>query len=172
MLKLGNNFSAGGGQKYMFEKILNIVNEKLEYDIESLEYILSRLYETIEDFNQFMEFPHDGKLYGRNTIFKDNDIEILVITWPKNSYTNIHDHGDSIGCVKLIRGNLINVNYLATSKDNYVKEVSKLNVSKNGFLHIPREMIHQIVNIADDYSISLHAYAPPLNSMNIYADEK
>lgn len=48
----------------------------------------------------------DQYAYGRNAIYRNNELEIIVINIPPNKETTVHDHGQSIGCAMVLEGKL------------------------------------------------------------------
>lgn len=49
----------------------------------------------------------DQYAYGRNAIYRNNELEIIVINIPPNKETSVHDHGQSIGCAMVLEGKLL-----------------------------------------------------------------
>jgi cysteine dioxygenase len=106
--------------------------------------------------------------YGRNIIFKSNDIEIIVIHLPANSHTFIHDHGKSECCGRVIQGEIVNVEYEANEHDQ-VRISKEHHVHAGEIFSTPLGVIHQMQNRQAERVISLHAYSPPIIGLKIYA---
>jgi cysteine dioxygenase len=105
--------------------------------------------------------------YGRNVIYKSDDVEIIVVNLPPKSQTFIHDHGRSEGCVRVVRGELVNVIYEVTGPDQ-VDKILEHKVRANQIFSSPEGIIHQMVNRESQRVVSLHIYAPPLKGLTVY----
>jgi cysteine dioxygenase len=109
--------------------------------------------------------------YGRNIIYKSNDIEIIVINLPANSHTFIHDHGKSECCGRVIQGEIVNVEYEADDLEQ-VRISNEHRVHAGEIFCTPLGVIHQMQNRQDERVISLHAYSPPIMGLKVYAQPK
>lgn len=105
--------------------------------------------------------------YGRNIIYKSNDIEIIVINLPANSHTYIHDHGKSECCGRVIQGEIVNVEYEAVELDQ-VRISNEHLVQAGEVFSTPLGVIHQMQNRRAERVISLHAYSPPIMGLKVY----
>lgn len=56
----------------------------------------------------------DQYAYGRNAIYRNNELEMILIHIPPNKETAVHDHGQSIGCAMVLEGKLLNSIYRST----------------------------------------------------------
>lgn len=92
--------------------------------------------------------------YSKNTIFRNNKFEIVIISWYKNSIAPLHFHPKN-GCIlKVLNGNLSERKLL---NDETIK-ITQL--KENDVSYIDNSIgTHEI--IALDFSISLHIYSPP-----------
>ncbi|MNI08553.1 Cysteine dioxygenase [compost metagenome] len=106
--------------------------------------------------------------YGRNVIFRNDHLEVVVIHLPTNSSTAIHDHGaDSIGCMYVVEGQITNIEYKADSEG--FPQQNDISVIYSGECCIfPYGQIHQLTNPHNNRVISLHVYSPPLSSVRTY----
>lgn len=116
---------------------LNIDNEILFYEIK-----------------KFIIFPSKEN-YTKSLIFRDNNFEIFLIIWDKNVKTLIHDHPKN-GCfLFLLKGELNEILY----RKNNIKNTKLVEGCKS---YIDSSVgVHQIENLNNDYSYSLHVYSPP-----------
>lgn len=106
------------------------------------------------DWNQYVKFNYDS--YNRNTIFKNNNYEMVIITWLPEQETKFHTH-PSNGCLfKMLQGSL-NEQLLLTNG------IIKLNNFKyNNISYIDNNIgKHKIINTSNDIAVSLHIYSPP-----------
>ena len=47
--------------------------------------------------------------YGRNVLYLNEDVEVVLIHMPGKRQTQLHDHGGSIGCIYVVEGELVNI---------------------------------------------------------------
>lgn len=86
--------------------------------------------------------------YDKKIIYRNNDFELVLINWEKDSFTTYHNHPDN-GCVlKVLDGKLIEL----TENKYFV-----LNKNDVGFKL--KNEYHKIFALEKSYS--LHYYSPP-----------
>ncbi|HWO43052.1 MAG TPA: cysteine dioxygenase family protein [Candidatus Eisenbacteria bacterium] len=107
--------------------------------------------------------------YQRNTIVKEHDFEILLMCWKSGQRSLIHDHGTSLGGVKIVRGILTESSF-ALAPNGMIKPVGSTDYRAGDVQIEDRSTIHQVSNLQPNGcdAISLHVYVPPLAEMNIY----
>ena len=99
------------------------------------------------------------KSYNKNIIFRNEDFEIILISWDKNICTNIHSHPEN-GCImKILDGNLKEEIYKENHLNSYLIKKNNFNKGDISFIHDSLGY-HRIIN-EDQYSYSLHIYSPP-----------
>ena len=118
------------------------------------------------DYKQYIKV--NDYRYNRIRIFKNEDIEIFIITWNISQKANIHDHSEN-GCyLKVLEGSLEesvyvkdNDNVLCLKEKNVLKEndISYMD-NKRGF--------HSIQNVHDDITVTIHIYSPPNHVTKFY----
>jgi cysteine dioxygenase len=107
------------------------------------------------DWKKFIKYSNLSN-YKRNTIYQDTEFEIVIITWNKNSKSEIHDHSKNGCALKLLQGNLIEEIY--DLKLNKIKSESLLT---NNISFINNNIgYHKIIN-QNELSVSMHIYSPP-----------
>ena len=93
--------------------------------------------------------------------------EAWVIAWPPGGAIELHDHGGSAGAVVVVAGELIET----TRRVGAFGETSPSSpkaVGVGGSISFGGHHIHDVVNSGDAPAISVHVYAPRLNSMTYY----
>ena len=118
------------------------------------------------DYKQYIKV--NDYRYNRIRIFKNEDIEIFIITWNISQKANIHYHSEN-GCyLKVLEGSLEesvyvkdNDNVLCLKEKNVLKEndISYMD-NKRGF--------HSIQNVHDDITVTIHIYSPPNHVTKFY----
>ena len=110
---------------------------------------------------------HKENFYTRNLIHKDSDFELMVICWPPNTTAPIHGHEGEKCWARVQEGQLEICNYEEiSSKPLELKMTQKLSCSP-GFLDGPAD-IHAINNCYKEPVKTLHVYAKPYDSCDIY----
>ena len=114
------------------------------------------------------KFSHFSKNnYTRNMIYKDSNFEVLLICWSAGQMAPIHGHEGEKCWFKILSGSLEILNYeIESTKPLKLKQLEKINVS-TGYLDGPAD-IHAINNCYKEPVKTLHVYAKPYDSCDIY----
>ena len=146
--------------------------ELLKTDVSGMTHInmmdvLQRLIIAEEDISEHASFSEHG--YSRNIVVRDKLFEILMICWKSGQRSLIHDHGDSLGGVKIIRG-ILTESLFTPALNGMIKPVASIDYRMGDVQIEDRSTIHQVSNLQPGRcdAISLHVYLPPLGRMNIY----
>lgn len=123
--------------------------------------ILKNFNFSLEELQDDLLYPEDLP-YGRNVIFRSDNFEAILMNWKPRQSSYIHDHGNSFGVVYVITDGGNNVAY-----DVDYSYIATIPLSQGQFVEVPRGIFHRIENPTEDYSVTLHFYAPPLNGMKV-----
>jgi len=139
-----------------FEKKKEIIK-----DAASLKTLLIKYTFNLDDYKNDLIYPEDLP-YGRKILFQSKNFEAILMNWKPGNESNIHNHGESFGCVFVLKGIVIN---------NLFDEHTKI---KNIFLFQPGDIsevnkgiFHQIKNTTKEYAVTMHFYAPPIKNMTV-----
>jgi predicted metal-dependent enzyme (double-stranded beta helix superfamily) len=122
---------------------------------------------------------YDSVSYKRNVLYRDEDIEILLICWMPGQKTPVHDHPDQGCLVRVLSGELhetlykLGVRYASPDdKQSYFDHgypegalrASKHRSIGNGAVSYLRgdRGVHRLWNKSAEPAMSLHVYSPPL----------
>lgn len=142
------------------ERLINCLN-KLKPSNVYLAYNLLNNYKS----NDWQEYTvNQNKPYSKKLIYENNLFDMYLISWNKNTVSNIHDHSNN-GCIlKVLQGKIIediydeNLNFIKSNKFN-----------KNDISYIDNNIgYHAITNINNDMTYTLHIYSPPKYKTNYY----
>lgn len=123
---------------YLFSK--NLKNYNLEYLVEKYGLIKKNTY-------------------NKNVIFRNDDFELILISWDKNICTNIHNHPKN-GCImKILEGTLKEEIYKENNQNNTLVKKNTYKKGDESYIHDSLGY-HKIIN-ENQYSYSLHIYSPP-----------
>ena len=108
--------------------------------------------------------------YARHRVFVNEFAELLVLCWRPGQRTPIHDHNGSYGAVRVLEGVMWETVFALGEGDRglaYDRGREWLPGLVTG-ADVPD--IHQLGNpdVSGQDLITLHLYAPPLTSLNIY----
>ena len=107
--------------------------------------------------------------YARHRVYLCEHAELLVLCWRPGQRTPIHDHNGSFGAVRVLQGVMWETLFEMDDSRGLLytssREWTHGSVTGAG---IPD--IHQLGNpdISGQDLITLHLYAPPLTSLNVY----
>lgn len=159
-------------------------SEKTHLQINSIKDLVTVLSET--EKNDYAEIMHSLDLplsayeecstwckdcYTRNCIANNESFELILLCWEKGQETPIHDHGGEECWVKVIEGEFEETIYkknndekmTLTKSSNYTKGDVSYMVDFMGF--------HRLKNNIDGRTISLHLYAKPIRSCQLFDEE-
>jgi predicted metal-dependent enzyme (double-stranded beta helix superfamily) len=104
--------------------------------------------------------------YGRQVLYKDKDVEVVLVEWPPQSCSRAHAHGVSSGLIRVLSGQIFQDVYKLKNK----KFVKRLSYKKNETMVETPDLIHIMGNNSRTKSAqTLHIYTPPLQMQ--YYDE-
>jgi cysteine dioxygenase len=120
-----------------------------------------------EELRPYVSFKEST--YARHRVFMCEHAELLVLCWRPGQRTPIHDHAGSFGAVRVLEG------FMWETLFEMDAGVGLLYKSSREWTHghvtgadVPD--IHQLGNpdVSGADLITLHLYAPPLTSLNVY----
>jgi hypothetical protein len=112
----------------------------------------------------YIEFNEETRWHQR--IYRDPRVDVWLISWLPSQGTQLHDHGGSSGAFTVLSGELSEAIYRPSRPaDLALAEHRRASGAALGFG--PRH-VHDVRNLSGDPAVSVHAYSPPLTSMNYY----
>jgi hypothetical protein len=112
----------------------------------------------------YIEFNEETRWHQR--IYRDPRVDVWLISWLPSQGTQLHDHGGSSGAFTVLSGELSEAIYRpGRAADLALGEHRRASGVAVGFG--PR-YVHDVRNLSDGPAVSVHAYSPPLTSMNYY----
>ena len=97
-----------------------------------------------------------SKKYNKVMLFRNDDFELVLISWLPGQHSKMHYHPKN-GCImKLLYGKLHEIRYINSN------DFEETDYKKNDISYMcDRFGQHVITNIEDTPAISLHLYSPP-----------
>lgn len=105
-----------------------------------------------------------GTPYSRQKIFASDELEVMLANWVPGARCAPHDHGGSSGFVALLTGTYTERRFAWDGPQLVV--VDDADRAAPDWLGFGPEVIHDMV--APVGGLTLHAYAPPPQRMNVY----
>ena len=123
--------------------------------LKSLRYIIDGYngddWQTHVNFNEHT--------YHKESVYKNDVIEIIVISWNTNQKSKIHDHPDNGCLIKILRGCLSEEVYEKNDSEFDLVKRNELTTGMIGYQE-GKHGLHKILN-SDNKTISIHIYSPP-----------
>lgn len=107
--------------------------------------------------------------YARHRVYLNDYAELLVLCWRPGQRTPIHDHNGSFGAVRVLSGVMWETLFeMEPERGLAYKSSREWTPGHITGADIPD--IHQLGNpdVSGQDLITLHLYAPPLTSLNVY----
>lgn len=114
-----------------------------------------------EKWSEHVRFDLSRRFYSR--LHLDEFVEVWLICWDIGQDTLLHDHGGSAGAFTVARGSLIE-DYGTVHRTGLR---TRRHAAGNA-VGFGTDYLHNLVNVSTEPTVSIHAYSPPLRSMNFY----
>ncbi len=111
--------------------------------------------------------PDPSKPYGRRVLLATEKIEAMMATWTPRTWCAPHDHGGSVGGVRVLRGRARH--RVFKREAGGLKVVREETVEEGEILRCGPTLIHQM-RADEDELVTLHIYAGPIPFMRVYED--
>lgn len=104
-----------------------------------------------------MSFSEDH--YVRTPIYKDDDLEIVVICFMPGQTSTVHDHQGSNCVIRVVKGRMLE--QLFRDNGEFIEFVSNHYLNKGDVSGLDGVAIHQISNVNKEGTVLLNFYSPP-----------
>ncbi|HXG67542.1 MAG TPA: cysteine dioxygenase family protein [Blastocatellia bacterium] len=120
------------------------------------------------DYGRYRLFT--PRKYARNLIARSDYAELLLLCWHSGQRTPIHDHGGSVGVVRVCEGLMTETMY-ERAPEGHVRPYDTHRWGPGGITGADVPDIHQLLNLqpAGRDMVTLHCYAPPLSVLNTFS---
>ncbi len=89
----------------------------------------------------------------------DSGVELWLVSWPEDTETGWHDHGGSVGAFAVASGSVVEQTWATGA-------VRKRRLAAGDFRSFGVRHVHNVRGSAPGRSLTVHAYAPRLLTMN------
>jgi hypothetical protein len=108
-----------------------------------------------------VRFGADERWWTR--LHSDEAVDIWLLTWVRDTGTDLHDHGDSAGAFTIVSGVLEEVR-----PDGPNAQLITTRLVAGDVRQVERGVVHDVRSPLRTPAISIHAYSPPLREMTFY----
>ena len=114
-----------------------------------------------------LEHPDPRRPYGRHVFLEGAQVEGMVATWTRAYPCAPHDHGGSVGGVRVLRGAALHRMYRLEGQTLSLAREER--VATGGVVLCGPELIHSMQDAGDEEQLmTLHLYASPIEEMRVY----
>ena len=96
-------------------------------------------------------------------LWRDDHVDVWVITWMNGNDTGFHDHDVSRGAVAVVEGEIIEERLVVGGPPRRLPHVA------GEAFDFDASHVHRMLQDSDAPAVSIHAYSPPLWRMGTYA---
>lgn len=108
--------------------------------------------------------------YGRNVLHACEHGEVLLVSWLKDKFTALHDHGSGSGVICFYKGQC-REEYWKWDSENGLEFLTKTMRREGEVCEVREKEIHR-VKAMSSHTLSLHFYIPGSNSMRVFNPAK
>ena len=112
----------------------------------------------------FIDYDADRRWHQR--IYRDQRMDVWLISWLPTQGTQLHNHGGSSGAFTVLSGRLTET-VASLNRRGAVKLRDATHEAGASVGFGPR-YVHDVRNMSDEPAVSLHVYSAPLSSMTYY----
>jgi predicted metal-dependent enzyme (double-stranded beta helix superfamily) len=98
-------------------------------------------------------------------LWRDQHVDVWVISWANGNDTGFHDHDTSRGAVAVVEGEIVEERLMLGAGPR------ELHHRAGGLFDFDSSHVHRMRQATDTPAVSIHAYSPPLSRMGAYAVE-
>jgi len=114
----------------------------------------------------------DKDRYKRNCIARDEYFELVLLCWEQGQKTAIHCHNKQECWVKVISGSFSEELYRLNENTGEMKYITTDILSQHEVTSVEdASVFHNLANISNGRSMSLHLYMKPIEECRIYDRE-
>jgi hypothetical protein len=123
--------------------------------------LVGRYSALVEPWAQSPDLPLLERQY--ELLDRTKEFELWLIHWPTDGGLVLHDHGGSSGAFHVVWGCL---DETSTTRRRHALHQQRLERSEGK--SFGPDYVHSVANSEQTVATSIHAYSPPLTSMNFY----
>lgn len=148
--------------------ITSLIETLKNCSIDEMQNIYKQLEIPESEFEPYLLWEENT--YTRNCIFRNDDFELLVLCWDEGQKSSIHFHNNQECWLYNIIGEFKELRYDIVNNKPQLSDTFTLESDR--FSYMTDDMgLHQVINIHDGKSASLHLYAKPIDECKHYDEQ-
>ena len=152
------------------EELVDALNPNFK-DVDSYTHLMNSLELSVESIQSYCHWTED--FYTRNLVSKTKAYELMVLCWPPNQTSPVHNHQGQDCWMHVVAGEMLEVQYHCLKDEESgvwgIEKGEKVPCLPGYTAYINDEIcLHQICNQTDKPAITLHLYSYPIETCNIY----
>jgi hypothetical protein len=132
-----------------------------DLDRRELLYLVARIAADREQWQPLVR--QDGAERHFEQLWRDDHVDVWVISWANGNDTGFHDHDVSRGAIAVVEGELIEERLVLGGAPR------RLHHRAGQTFDFDAAHVHRMRQDSDTPAVSIHAYSPPLWRMGSYA---
>jgi predicted metal-dependent enzyme (double-stranded beta helix superfamily) len=133
----------------------------IERDRSELRELVARIAADPQQWRSLVR--HDSGDRHFEQLWRDDQVDVWVISWGTGNDTGFHDHDISSGAVAVVEGELIEERLVLAGAP------LRLRHRAGDVFDFDSAHVHRMRQDSDTPAVSIHAYSPPLWRMGSYA---
>jgi hypothetical protein len=112
----------------------------------------------------YVDYDESERWHQR--LYCDRRVNVWLVSWLPSQGTQLHDHGGSSGAFTVLSGELSEAIYRPGRTNGHaLRDHQRSAGASVGF---GTHYVHDVRNLGSAPAVSVHAYSPPLTTMNFY----
>lgn len=96
-------------------------------------------------------------------LWRDEHVDIWVISWATGNDTGFHDHDVSCGAVAVVQGEVIEEQFMLAGPPRRIRH------GAGDVMDFDAHHVHRMCQDSHTGAVTIHAYSPPLSRLGAYA---
>jgi len=136
----------------------------IEHDRSELRELVTRIAADPERWRPLVSHETGDRHFEQ--LWRDDEVDVWVISWANGNDTGFHDHDVSSGAVAVVEGELVEERLTIGGIPRRVAYRAG-----DRFTFDPSH-VHRMHNETPRLAVSIHAYSPPLRALGAYVIER
>jgi predicted metal-dependent enzyme (double-stranded beta helix superfamily) len=132
-----------------------------DLDRDELRELVTRIAADRSHWQPLVRFDAAGRHFQQ--LWRDDHVDIWVISWVNGNDTGFHDHDTSCGAVAVVEGEVIE------ERLTLAGEPRRLTHAARDVFDFDASHVHRMCQDSSERAVTIHAYSPPLWRMGSYA---
>ncbi len=148
------------------QQIIRFVHQKSPLKPADLRKAILESGITEQDLLPWADFNHPVEdSYGRKLVYKEDNLEIMVMSWQPGDFSGLHDHGHTeYGAVKVFGPAEHAVFHV---EEDTIRTLARWTLQPGETVSVSHSLVHQMGSPGNTPFLSLHVYGTPTPQDNI-----